>query len=400
MTWQTELKQASFRGIPFFVQSGDMPFGRRKVSHEYPFRDTNFSEDIGKKARAFSINAYVMGDDYLDQMDRLVSAIEDNKEAGTLILPTMGSMLVNPGPCRRMFDNQTGGLEYLELNFEQAGQRIYPEAGLTSASKVKQTAQSTREALVAVFSGAFNARSKVQYIPDDAAMVNTSFIETVQGLLQGATPTSLGMGNITAALQPLIANGPEYLQTAATWAGQVQGVITSIRDGFANPHQAYNVNRGLIGFGGGFTPVVQLTSNRVTQKTNRDAQTSLVRSQALTAMAESASDIAFPSYNDAVAVRDRLAAAIEAEILTLGDTDYDNAIIALDAIRADMVSDITARSATLRRVKTIQRNETMPAVVLAYELFGNTEQEADIIARNKIIRPNSVPAGRPIEVLA
>ncbi len=400
MSWQQQLKQASFRGVPFFVDTSGMPFGRRNIGHEYPYRDVPYSEDLGKKARSFSIQAYLLGDDYLDQMDRLVEAIEGSDQPGTLIHPTKGTMLVVPGECSRQFSKDAGGIEYLELNFKQAGQNQYPEKSLTSASKVKETATTAREALTNVFSSVFDASSKPQYIPDDAATVSDSFVSKVQSLLQGATPTTDGAAAIITALQPLIDDAPTMLQTAATWASQIQTVVVAIRDGFTDPRNAYTVNKGLLTFGDTFTPIIEVTSNRTLQKVNRDAQTSLVRSQALTAMAESTSDMTFDSYNTAVAYRDQLSTAIDDEVLILGNTDNDQAVLALEELRADMVGDITARSANLKRVKTIQRNETVPAVVLAYDLFGTTEQESDIITRNNIKRPGSLPAGVPIEVLA
>ncbi len=400
MTWREQLKQASFRGIPFFVEGSDMGFGRRNIGHEYVYRDVPFSEDLGKKARSFSIQAYVFGDDYLEQMDRLIEAIEGNATPGTLIHPTKGSMLVVPGECRRMFSNQEGGREFLDLTFSQAGQNQYPEKSLTSGSKVKETATTAREALNTVFESVFDASSKPQYIPDDAATVSDSFVSKVQSLLQGATPTVTGGAAITAALQPLIDDAPSLLQTASSWASQIQTVAVAIRDAFTDPRHIYKVAKGLLSFGDTFTPIIEVTSNRTLQKTNRDAQTSLVRSHALAVMAESTADMTFDSYNTAVAYRDELSTAMDDEVLILGNTDNDQAVLVLEELRADMVGDITTRSANLKRVKTIQRNETVPAVVLAYDLFGSGEAESDIITRNNIMRPGSVPAGVPIEVLA
>lgn len=38
-SWSEHLQQASFRGVPFGVISGESVFGRRQAIHEYAYRD-------------------------------------------------------------------------------------------------------------------------------------------------------------------------------------------------------------------------------------------------------------------------------------------------------------------------------------------------------------------------
>ena len=50
---------ASFRGVPFFVESSDISAGRRTVTHQYPQRDEPFTEDLGRAAREYELSAFV-----------------------------------------------------------------------------------------------------------------------------------------------------------------------------------------------------------------------------------------------------------------------------------------------------------------------------------------------------
>lgn len=74
--WKRGLRPAAFRGVRFETRDRELESGRRIALHEYPKRDTPFPEDMGKRAREFSVDAYVIGDDYMSRRDRLLKACE------------------------------------------------------------------------------------------------------------------------------------------------------------------------------------------------------------------------------------------------------------------------------------------------------------------------------------
>ncbi|WP_171555545.1 DNA circularization N-terminal domain-containing protein, partial [Shigella sonnei] len=74
INWRDNLYDASFRGVPFSVESDEGSFGRRVQVHEYPNRDKPYTEDLGRATRRLTINAYLVGDDYAEQRDRLITA--------------------------------------------------------------------------------------------------------------------------------------------------------------------------------------------------------------------------------------------------------------------------------------------------------------------------------------
>ena len=71
MSWREELIQATFRGVAFFVQGHEGEVGRRVQVHEFPLREKPWAEDMGRKARTFTLDAYVLGSDYMQQRDAL-----------------------------------------------------------------------------------------------------------------------------------------------------------------------------------------------------------------------------------------------------------------------------------------------------------------------------------------
>ncbi|MNN99925.1 hypothetical protein D3C81_2196910 [compost metagenome] len=49
--WRDRKQGASFRGVPFLVDTDSVPVGRRTQLHEFPQRDQPFVEDLGRRTR-------------------------------------------------------------------------------------------------------------------------------------------------------------------------------------------------------------------------------------------------------------------------------------------------------------------------------------------------------------
>lgn len=129
--WQARLRPASFRGVPFGVEAESGSAGRRGRVHEYPFRDMPYTEDLGRRARRWRIQAFVIGDDADLQRDALISACEV-KGAGELIHPTLGNLQVQVDPDTPIewverWDE--GRVIAVQLAFVEPGQLQFPTAG-------------------------------------------------------------------------------------------------------------------------------------------------------------------------------------------------------------------------------------------------------------------------------
>jgi hypothetical protein len=63
--WASSLRPASYGGIPFGVESAKTSAGRKTAIHDYPFRDSNWVEDLGLKSRQFEISGFLVEDDLI-----------------------------------------------------------------------------------------------------------------------------------------------------------------------------------------------------------------------------------------------------------------------------------------------------------------------------------------------
>lgn len=61
------LQPASYKGVPFYVETGGRSSGRRIVPHEFPKKDNYpYSEDMGRRIRRFAVTAYIIYSPVLD----------------------------------------------------------------------------------------------------------------------------------------------------------------------------------------------------------------------------------------------------------------------------------------------------------------------------------------------
>ena len=97
MSGYENLLDASFKGVPFLVESEELTrFGRRIVNHEYPNTDEQYSEDVGGFPRDFNVSGFLVGEDVSDQLDALINACNEEDE-GRLVLPFFGTTTVKCG---------------------------------------------------------------------------------------------------------------------------------------------------------------------------------------------------------------------------------------------------------------------------------------------------------------
>lgn len=74
--WRDSLLPGSIGGVPLFISEVKSSVGRRTTSRELPFRDTPSREDLGRRARRFSVSGFVIGSGYLAERDAVIDVFE------------------------------------------------------------------------------------------------------------------------------------------------------------------------------------------------------------------------------------------------------------------------------------------------------------------------------------
>ena len=157
MAWIDDIEDASFRGVPFFVDKPTAKGGRRVANHQYAKRDKPYAEDMGRKQRRYTLDAYTLGDGAMDDRDALIEAME-TAGAGTLVHPTFGSVQVQPEDWT-VAEDLIGAMRRCSfvLAFVEAGDIAAPTVTADTSAQAGTAADGATNANQDSFAGSFTA---------------------------------------------------------------------------------------------------------------------------------------------------------------------------------------------------------------------------------------------------
>ena len=394
MGWRDDLRKGSWRGVPFHWKSAETELGRRTARHNYPQRDDVDLEDMGKIPREFTLEMYVVGPEYMAARDLLAEAFE-LAGSGTLVHPLYGSLAVTvSGRVRTRETTEEGGMARFTATFVQTGTAKYPAASTDTAEAVRLQAAALREAKVLDnFERSFSVIRQPAFVRDAALSRIQSLTKKLQDIAKGI-PTNLATPGVLNDLVNLQSSLGALLQAPRTMAQSLVFLVNSGLNLAIDPLARFGLAADLFDVDFSWGRVSTATPSRRQDASNQDASQSLYKSTAVLALADSVADMDFDSYQDAVAVRDRLLERLDLVLETAADDLYPG----LSSLRAAVVKDIAARGADLARVVSYTPVQTMPALLLAHQLYGDATQGAAIITRNKSRHPGFIPGGVPLEV--
>lgn len=399
MAWRDQIRQAaSFRGVAFSVTDADTRVGRRTVLHEYPQRDVPFSEDMGRRARQFVVEAQVVGEDYLARRDALMRAIEQ-AGPGELSHPRWGVLQVVVQDYVSVKEShREGGLARFSITFVQHGENTFPSAATDTVAQVDSASEAADTAAANAFEGGFTV--------DGPGLLETTALEAFQADLAASLAMARqvmstadladwmgSLAGVTGTLSALLRTPVQLAQSLASLNVQL---VTALN----RPLQALAELEAL--FGGNARPTSSAGlsgSTRSALAANETARADLQRSLAITAGARTlAVAISTEDLTAAQArqLRDRQLAQIDQECEA---NDPPPAVLrALMQVRAAISRDVQERAELLRSASTYTPAAVLPSVVLAHRVYQDATRADELVLRNGVRHPAFVPAA-PLEVL-
>lgn len=382
MTWRDRLQPASFRGVPFRVDSADYEVGRRTQVHEYPLRDDVDGDDLGRAARRFSIRAYVIGPDYDQARDRLIDALE-TAGPGTLVHPYYGRRIVMlERPARVRITTREAGKATFDLQFVETQAVTQPSQTTDTQTAATDAADAAKTSVLDDFAD----RCDISSLPND-------LVDEVQERITDALDFVSG---ITTEISAVI-------NTPADLAQVIYDGVLDIADTLQDPLRAIKAYESLFSAGDDALSVPQTTETRQAQARAVDASYQLIQRAAVVEACRQSAGAEYVSADQPhtaravlVAGLDKMQHATDADGDPIDDTVYTQ----LTELRRRTVTDLRERALQLPRIRTVTPRRTLPAIVLAYQLYGDAARNTEIAERNNVRHPGFVPGGKTLEVLS
>lgn len=396
--WRDNLRTASFRGIEFEAESHDTTGGRRLINHEYPLRDDNYTEDIGKKTKHFSVPCYVIGSDYMTARDQLNTAL-DAEGPGALVLPWLGTVMVAVDEYHLKESTKEGGMARFTVQFMLAGQAEQPSAKVDTGYQVAQAADQANIAVTEDFTDVFSTGSVSEWVREAAIEGVESILNEVTEAAGLAAVPVTQLEAMAAQAMGLQADVATLIATPDQLAQRVLSLLTSMLPTIPDISTGLPVHNALNALSptaeAEAAPSAPVTTGSAIATTNGAALAELATRAAVITQARNAASISFENYEQAMTVRDQLTESLEAHALTAPDALYTT----LMDLRVAIVRDITARGADLAHLVKYTPKATLPSLVIAHAIYGDASRETEIVSRNKVRHPGAVPGGQDLEVL-
>ncbi|MGC1549437.1 MAG: DNA circularization N-terminal domain-containing protein [Rhodanobacter sp.] len=455
MSWQDELQQASYRGLPFAVLGGESRFGRRSVPHQYPMRDKPYVEDLGRSIRRINLTGFLIenslvygGGSVIGQRLAMIGAAE-TAGPGILVHPTLGQLTVSIPDGGLAITERWDVGRYFELGFSfiESGDRLFPSvstatsgtlgtladgldsaAGSDYATSMTETVNlglgsvtgvlSLGNAIVGTVMGVTASFAVLvgQAARDATSLINMASLLTGNyGRYVNANVTSAyqagqaNSGNSLLTINTLTAQGAEdraAVATAATSLGLAAVALDAATVSILPPAaqtltaalSTAIVNPGdavrLFNTLGAFAPIISTVGTGQTSAAQQIAGTAtaaLLRRAAIGAITRAAASYVPSSYNDAVTTRNLVTCCIDNEILVAGDNGDDATYGALRSLRQSVVAVLAANGANLAPLKQFNFRTPLPSLTLANRIYQDGTRAEQLVDQCNPIHPAFMP---------
>jgi prophage DNA circulation protein len=414
--------KGSFRGVPFFIaEDGTLTGGRRIVRHEYPLRDDGQTEDMGQALRQYAFTAVVYGDNYFDQRDALIKALEAPGTA-ELVHPYWGTQTIQLETYTVRESCGAQGNAIFSITFSPAVDDTAPVEADDSKLDSDSLADSLLNDLTADWAKATAAVADVTAAINEVEKTVNTITNGIRGLVSG----SGGAGLLASALA-LKGSVKNLMNSPGQLFGDMFGLIKGIANTGSSAVSSRTLKKTLVGV------QTQFTSNdpavaRVQQVMNTAVTTYIAAelAEVTLAAAKEGAQVApgaplLSGGNDGLSltsptVPETEASAIETledshkAVTELGDTLLDALIDTGDmgwyqtsnqvrTYRLTFIQHMMATAQNLPAAKTVQLTGTEPALVALYRHTGDVRHLDRFIRRNGIRHPAFVTGGVDVEII-
>ena len=409
--WRDLRREASFRGVPFWVDSDSVPVGRRTQLHEYPKRDQPLVEDMGRQTREYKFAGFIIGPDFISQRDRLLVAL-DTPGPGELIHPWFGRLTVTAGDCEISHARSELGMVRFNLAFID-GTLAFPvqrvntrrqlaahvptllesikarfDAAMAKVNWARQRVSAVRRAISSAYAFAINFLKPLTSLVADVGALVQSLINAPDALsasllsdIASMDRWFSGYGSTGSSLQSSKAKAEAITALSAAWPATDDPDIAMIQSAVIGLVQDAALVDVLLDMAE--VPVASVQS--VDQPAALSVQ---LEQQGSTVTSGSAMDTGVPVADDILAVRD----AISEAMWTIAEDSLPDHFGVLSDARQALDRHLTDVARSGVWLRPYQPRLAVPSLVLAHRLYGDALRGSEIVTRNKIRHPGFVPA--------
>lgn len=386
--WSATLWPASYRGVPFYVETHAAPGRRRIVSHEFPMRDEPFHEDLGRGLRTFDVQGYVASDSALLQASAL-DAVLAAAGQGVLVLPDVGPVTVRCTEWRR--DHARDRLGYIA--FSATFVREGAAAGLIGVGLIAALVVEAATALGTI-ADRIGTRLEVSGLPGavrDAAVEGLRDVAVTLEDLRGTRAVDTDISaTVRDDLTTYYTTVPDLVATGTGAGLPLVEAARALGDGM-DPADAMAAFGELADAPPPERPAVTATPSQAAILRNTARVDRMSRLAALAAYAEAIVRATYGSRREGVAARAAAAERFGIAIADLGGAENVEALLAVLTLRDQTISWLSQAITDLKPVVDVSAARPLPALWWSWRLYADPTRASELVARNRAAHPQFMP---------
>lgn len=396
MAWTDNLRKGKFRGIEFFTQSSQAVAGRRAVQHQFPNRETPYSEDMGRAAKSWTIEGHVLGDDYFQTRDLLIEAF-DKRGPTELIHPYYGSLFVQVSEVNITESTLEGAIAVFTAKFLEAGSNRFPKGINDKASLLEKESALAVSNAKKEFDNNFTIASLPSFAVDSARALVKKAQEIFDSTTKGLSDNAEAVAELAFSTRNLVAETNDLLQSPSDLSQRLLDSYQLMEDAINNAKFKTDAYKNFYNFKGD-QEELETTPIRTQEKRNANQFENFMRRVAAVKSSNTAIAADYASFNEAESARVLITETIEEQLREIEETDGELWQSLYD-VNAQLVEALPDIDADLPSLKEIEAKSDTCSLIIAYDLFERQENEEDIINRNNIRNPSFIPKGKVLEVI-
>ncbi|BBV67852.1 DMT family permease [Klebsiella sp. STW0522-44] len=416
--WE-DLREASFRNVPFYLVDNEGTGGRRAIPRAYPKKEVGWTEDNGAVLTQQQIQGKLIGTRFQKDLEALLRAL-NTPGPGELVHPWFGIQKVQIGKVTHRLSTEEGGIAYVNFEVFEAGERLFPSPKENTSQTTLSAAEAAKEAFA---NGDYFAAL------DGLGEMTDTLLDDMQGLVMNlpTIPSALTdwidragrfkdlagvviakpgelirqVTSLTSSIRDIVSEPPwslrVYDQLKNQWSGE-RAARSATKTMPANmPVVASSPAQGITGMAGSVPPNV-ISASAAMQENITDFR-QLVVNAALIAQAEAIATMDFTTSDEAIAAGDNLAQQLGEQAVVAVESGQRELWRTFRDLRFAVVNDVRERGAQLPDTRNLNVTATTTAALLAWRETGDTENRDEIVNRNRLRDPSFILPSRKIEVI-
>ncbi|MGY3571971.1 DNA circularization protein [Vibrio paucivorans] len=410
----TQYRDASIRGVMFYVKEIGGTSGRRAVPHAYPKRETGWTEDNGAVLGKQKVEGFCLGDNYLSQLADVLDALNQPGPC-ELVHPFWGRQRIQVGEVSHQLSTQYGGYATISFDVFEAGQKLFPSALVNTSDELKTSATQSRDSNIEEFDEQFDSEGLPSYAQDSLLDTLNSYNDALLQAVMQLPDLPDALSDWVDALDAFKQNLGSLIADPGELARQVTDLMYDVHDLVTTPPDALDVYTTVQSRIDGMQAYYEFDEsgqNPIDEQTQRNnrlinqlytnelvIEQSIALSDSLSAMVTQQDYSA--SWSDSKGASEQASMVqtrIDDAAIQALDVDMTQSWRALRDTRVKLKRDVDERVLLLPQVRDVTPTTTIPVALLAYQETGSTESRDNIVKRNKLRHPSFIIPNQRIEI--